>query len=325
LASILAQTVAPYEVIVVDDGSTDATAAVVASHGRLVRYIWKENGGKPSALNVALPLIRGDLVWIFDDDDVALCDAIECRMGLLEREPAIGFVLTGHFWGDDGPDGRIRQGSEHRLPDIAAPALRLALMEGCFATMQSMLVRVDVLRRAGSFDEQLLTSEDYDMMLRLAAISRFALVRRPTFIFRQHRGMRGPSGARFDAASRQRVFRKYDAIVGRKLRSSQPLGTYLVPPVVGVPAEPPVQVSALCARMRVMASKGLIVELFEDLSGALTIAASVAVSATCGPHAVAGGSGHPYEWPAPRIGGSNSHEGFPAMERGCDRRVPPAT
>src|SRR5690349_18789523 len=162
LESILAQTVRPFEVVVVDDGSDDATAKRVASFGTAVRYTRKENGGKPRALNFAIPTLRGNFVWMFDDDDVALPTSLELRLNALAGQSELGFVLTGHYLGFDGPDGRIRVDREYRVPEIPDQELRTALMKGCFVTMPSMLVRADLLRIAGDFDERLATSEDYD-------------------------------------------------------------------------------------------------------------------------------------------------------------------
>src|SRR3954471_14240389 len=79
LESVLSQTVPPLEVIVIDDGSEDETCSTVAAFGAPVRYVWKENGGKPRALNFAIPQVQGEFVWMFDDDDVALPHAIETR------------------------------------------------------------------------------------------------------------------------------------------------------------------------------------------------------------------------------------------------------
>ena len=73
------------EIIVIDDGSEDGTAALLAGYGERIRHVRKENGGKPSAVNLGLSMARGDLIWIFDDDDVALPDAIETRLACLNN------------------------------------------------------------------------------------------------------------------------------------------------------------------------------------------------------------------------------------------------
>ena len=68
LESLLAQTFPPTQIVVVNDGSTDDTASAVKPYLDRIEYIEKENGGKSSALNLVLPNIRNDYVWIFDDD-----------------------------------------------------------------------------------------------------------------------------------------------------------------------------------------------------------------------------------------------------------------
>src|SRR4051812_30353670 len=268
LQSIVSQTVRPLEIVVIDDGSEDATPAVVRSFGPAVRYLHKNNGGKAAALNFALPTLRGDFLWLFDDDDVALPTSIEQRLEVLMPRPALGFVLSGHYLGHDSSTGAIRIEKEYRIPDIADEDLRIALMKGCFATMQSMLVRTRWMKQVGTFDPGLAASEDYDMMLRLAAVARFSIVRSPTFIMRQHEGVRGSRNRTYEAKSRHSVFRKYDGIVGSKLRESLPLGAYLsdVPQGELSPVE---RCEALLTRMEIMASKGLIDEMFADLKGAL--------------------------------------------------------
>ena len=96
LLSLLKQTMLPDEIIVIDDGSSDDTAQVVASFGSQVRYIHKANGGKSSALNVGLQQASGDFIYILDDDDIAATDAIERMAEVLQKNPEYGFVY-GEF------------------------------------------------------------------------------------------------------------------------------------------------------------------------------------------------------------------------------------
>ena len=65
LDSLLAQSIPAHEIIVIDDGSEDGTAALLVGYGERIRYVRKENGGKPSAVNLGLAIASGDLIWIF--------------------------------------------------------------------------------------------------------------------------------------------------------------------------------------------------------------------------------------------------------------------
>src|ERR1035437_4414559 len=83
--SILNQTRPPAEIIVVDDGSTDKTSDVAKSYGDRIKYVWKENGGKPAAINLALRLAQADYVIIADDDDIMFPSGLGHLLAPLER------------------------------------------------------------------------------------------------------------------------------------------------------------------------------------------------------------------------------------------------
>ena len=86
LESLLAQTLPPAELIVVDDQSSDATRALLATyHDRIVQLETPSQLGKPGAVNLGLAHATGDYIWVFDDDDVALPDALARFTDALEQ------------------------------------------------------------------------------------------------------------------------------------------------------------------------------------------------------------------------------------------------
>lgn len=265
--SLLSQTVPAHEIIVVDDGSEDDTAARIARYGERVRYVRKDNGGKPSAVNLALKLAQGDWIWLFDDDDVAVPDAIEARLDALAREPGAGFVYAPHYMGASGSDGKILRG---RLNDVSPPpheALYLALMRSAFCSLSSVMFRRELLQRLGGLDPSLVAGEDYDFLIRLAGLARGAFCSRPVFVVRQHTGTRGPKSERYAERDRARVFLHYSKAIGQKIRRTQPLGAFCVPSVLECNAEQGRE--ALLNRALVMANHGCIDELLADLDAFL--------------------------------------------------------
>lgn len=263
LNSVLGQTVAPSQVVVIDDGSTDGTSERVARFGARVEYIRKDNGGKASALNLGLARVTGDFVWVFDDDDVALPGSIADRLEVLEGRPECGLVLARHYWGASSTSGAIEVGPESLWPTVDASNVLLTLMRGCFTTLQGALVRAACYRSVGPFREDLLRSQDYDMLLRLVRQFSVAFLDKPTYIARRHAGARGPAAERHSAADREQVWARYDAQLGSYLRRDAALGEYLSPPV-GSDLSKTQARQALLNRMSVMASKGLAEEMIED-------------------------------------------------------------
>lgn len=268
LDSLLNQTYPAIEIIVVDDGSEDDTVDLLRRYGDKIRYVHKENGGRSSAINLGLGLVQGNLVWTFDDDDVALPNAIEHRVAALRDRPDAGFVYSPHYLGADGTDGRIVQKNLNYLPRYDDANFFAALIKGCFFHLATALVRIEAYRFVGGYDVGLLRSQDYDMQIRLTHAFNVAYSPEPTFIFRQHLGPRGAKEIRHAGKQRNTIFQKYDHQVGLKLRSALSLGDYLVPRTDNVNTIEKTR-QALLARMVVMASKGCIVEMFEDLNAAL--------------------------------------------------------
>ena len=270
LDSLLAQTMPALEIIVIDDGSEDGTAELLKRYGQRIRYVRKDNGGKPTAVNLGLSLAQGELIWIFDDDDVALPNAIESRVMALAGAPDAGFVFSPHYYGTDGTNRKIARGALHQLPAYNPDSFFYELMKGCFFHLATALVRREAYVTLGGFDVDLLSSEDYDMQLRLARTFKRVYCPQPSFIFRQHDGLRGAKAIRYSGGQRDKVFRKFDQRVGLKLRSSLLLGDYLVPRQSAID-DGLKEREAYLARMTVMASKGCLTEMVDDLQSALAL------------------------------------------------------
>ena len=165
--SVLAQTYPGIEIIVVDDGSSDTTPQVMAGYGTRIRYIRKANGGACSARNEGIRNASGEYVAFIDCDDLYHPEKIERCVDCLENNPFFGFVYTAASFIDQ--KGNIQGQYDH--PRSSEGRITRRLILGNFICNSTVVVRRDVLAKAGFFDEKVFTPADWDMWLRLSQVS----------------------------------------------------------------------------------------------------------------------------------------------------------
>lgn len=268
LESLLNQTVAAERILVVDDGSSDHTAQVVATFGHRVDYLFKTNGGKARAVNLALESMQTPWIWLFDDDDIALPQAIEFRLDALRTNPGADWVYARHVVATDDGQGGLRTHRELQVTPPGPDDLLLRLMTSCFFHLNSCLTSRSLLTAAGPFDPELKAGEDYDMQIRIAAASTKAVFcPSPVFLFRQHQGVRGDQHSRYAESERARVFMRYSQRLGEKVRSSTSMDAYLVPR--RPPSSSHDAAQALLNRASVMGNLGCWREALDDIEAGL--------------------------------------------------------
>jgi glycosyltransferase involved in cell wall biosynthesis len=213
IRSVLAQTRQDFEVIVVDDGSTDGTscrAGAYASDPR-IRVIRQPNRGPSAARNVGIAEARGSYVSMLDADDLWLPEYLEVLGGALDAAPDAAFAYTDAWLLEDAT-GKVRRKSAmsgQRAPKTVpdSRAFFLLLLEGNFI-YTSVTARHSILEQVGGYDESLLTSEDWDLWLRMARRAR--VVRPPGMlaIHRDHAGSLSNDMRKF-ARSNCEIYRRF--------------------------------------------------------------------------------------------------------------------
>ena len=264
LDSILCQTLQPCQVILINDGSDDWTRDVVEPYMMVIDYQKTNQVGKGAALNKGLEIVAGDYVWIFDDDDVALPDALERFVEPLELHPEVGFSYGTFYYSSSRPEdnqiGSILR--ESKIPDLQEKGFLIPLLEGDFIGGAALFARTSCYQLVGNFDPELIRSQDYEMTIRISR--QFTGIRvqgGPLFHYRQHEGLRGSRRDRFQAPYRPMKWLKYDQIFFRKLYRDLPLVEYLPP---GSSLEKNIRQAHL-QRLEVMTSKLLIPEVMNEL------------------------------------------------------------
>lgn len=185
IGSVAQQTFSDWELIVVDDGSTDQTrTAVIGSFRRSgrpasCRYLYQSNRGPGSARNLGIGQAQGQLLAFLDSDDLWLPEKLKTQVEFLNNNPAVAAVYTNETWLRQGR--LLDQKKRHRKFSgwIFGPCLDL-----CLISPSSILLRKPVLERIGLFDESLPACEDYDLWLRLTKDYPVYLIDRPLIIKR---------------------------------------------------------------------------------------------------------------------------------------------
>jgi glycosyltransferase involved in cell wall biosynthesis len=181
LESVLAQTFGDWELIVINDGSTDDTAEVVVPYhsDRRVRYYRTNHLGQAAAKNVGIRFARAPLLAFLDADDVWLPHKLERQTALFRADPGLGVVYARRLLMDEA--GREL---EYAQPALHRGHVLEAIFQTNFVCFSSAVVRRAVFNQAGLFDEDLPLAIDYDLWLRAALVYRFDYVDEPLVRYR---------------------------------------------------------------------------------------------------------------------------------------------
>ena len=184
IRSILEQSYRNIELIVVDDGSTDNTQAVLAGFGDRLRYVRKANGGPSSARNLGIQMARGQLIAFQDADDLWLPEKVRQQVEFLHDHPDVGVVFSDLVIFND--QGIVRHSTKDRFRHIPSGMIFQDLLLERFIATSAVMVRRECLDDVGNFDESLLGAEDYNLYLRLARKYKFAFLDIPHVHKRAH-------------------------------------------------------------------------------------------------------------------------------------------
>jgi glycosyltransferase involved in cell wall biosynthesis len=181
--SALCQSFSDFELIVIDDGSDDATPALLAamSDPRITirRY---PNAGLATTRNRGLSLAQGDLIAFLDADDLWLPDKLQLQVAALDSHPeaALAFGWTDYI----DEHGRFIHAGQHIA--VGGAVLDQLLGNNFIETGSNPLLRREAFQQCGNFDESLHAAEDWDLWLRVAARFPFVLVPQTLVLYRVH-------------------------------------------------------------------------------------------------------------------------------------------
>ncbi|MBC8349819.1 MAG: glycosyltransferase [Verrucomicrobia bacterium] len=164
LDSVINQTFYDWELIVVDDGSTDGTDEMILRDYPAVRFHRQENAGVSSARNSGVALASGAWIAFLDSDDAWLPEKLERQLSHLAKEPELRLSHTDEIWIRNGR--RVNQPKEYAKSGGYIYRRCLPL---CSICPSSVLIRRDLFDEVGGFDETFPVCEDYDLWLRITA------------------------------------------------------------------------------------------------------------------------------------------------------------
>ncbi len=175
--SVLKQSLNPYEIIVVDDGSDDGTSEMIQNKYKSIKLIQQQNNGVSAARNKGIKHAKGDWIGLLDSDDEWTEKKLENQADRLIKTPEYDFCHTNEIWIRDGV--RVNQRKKH---EKYGGYIFDKCLDICRISPSSVLFRKNILDHVGWFDNQLPVCEDYDLWLRITSEYRILFIDDPLII-----------------------------------------------------------------------------------------------------------------------------------------------
>ncbi|MFV0388976.1 MAG: glycosyltransferase family 2 protein [Pyrinomonadaceae bacterium] len=183
--SVLAQTFQDFEILAVDDGSTDNTKEILEAYGDKIRYLPKKNGGVSSARNYGIEKAKGKYIAFLDADDVWMPEKLEKQVALMDSKEDVGlcYVATQKV---DEELNYLNSIPANAYDDYTRSLLlNLNIVSG---SCSSAMVRHDVISQTDGFDSQFTTYADWEMWLRLSLLTNCAPINEELVKYRMVKG-----------------------------------------------------------------------------------------------------------------------------------------
>ena len=164
IQSVKNQSLSPFEILIIDDGSKDGTEEWVKEKFQNIKYIYQNNQGVSSARNIGIENAYGDWVAFLDSDDEWLPNKLNEQVKAIGLNPEMKFFHTNEIWIRNGI--RVNQMKKHKK---YGGYIFEKCLDICRVSPSSVLIQKEVFNDIGIFDESLKVCEDYDLWLRITS------------------------------------------------------------------------------------------------------------------------------------------------------------
>ncbi len=166
--SVLDQSYDDYEIIVVDDGSTDNTREILEKYKGIIKYVYQDNGGPAKARNTGIKMAKGSYIAFLDSDDLWLPDKLKKQFDFFNENPQYHLVYTDMAHAINGEIIYKSYLKERNYKHISSGYIYENLLRECFIFTPTVMMKKECIDNIGFFNEKLRISEDHDLWLRIA-------------------------------------------------------------------------------------------------------------------------------------------------------------